>query len=296
MDTSNNVGERKRKQKRIRKKKHESIITTANTATTPSDLIMKNDKFEVKIISTDDNETKKVKITPPNLLLAYLYHLNAEHTKYITSGFHSKTLAPCLIVCDVGNSFIELNEMEYSSIFLKCDKINNYFNTYVSRETCNQIVYDPEYLSLQYTDIQFILINNVKHVTIQITGNTDFNNRMTLNDREWGVFSELFGFFNQLLYWHKSISAAVTTYYNHYLKLCADRNQIYLDQQEFFSLNDVINSNISNSSSNSNDHPFGALSLYQQSNFNYFRLFQEIGFQCTENITIQILKKIYSSK
>lgn len=244
-----------------------------------SKILLKNEKIEVKIISSDDEEDKKIKICPPNLLLSYLYHLNTEHTKYITSGFNAKTLTPYVIVTDVSNGFIELNEMEYNSIFLKSDNINGYFNTYADRDSYNQIVFDPELL-LQCIDIKFNLINGVKHIIVQRCGNIMDIHRVTLNENEWITLKDLFGFFNHLLFWYKNISQAVTAYYNHYLKMCSDNNQICLGHHEFFTLNDINNNN-----------PY----LLQQ-NFNCFRLFHEIGLLCTENITIKILKKIYSSK
>lgn len=240
-----------------------------------SDLILKTGDFQVKIQSSN---VEKDKIMPPNLLLSYLYHLNVEHSKYVTSGFNSKTFSPSLIINNVYEGFIELNEMEYSSIFLKSKEINKYFNHYEIDETIDHIVYDPANL-IQYTEIKYTIIEGVKHITLQVTGS---EHRVTLNDSEWSKFNALFGFFNQLLFWYKSISPAVLNYYNHYLKLCADKNQIYLGQHEFFTPPDI---------KNNEDNP-----IYPKINFNYFRLFHEIGFLCTENITIKILRKIYSSK
>lgn len=273
------VGVKVNVEKKVKKPKK-----TKNQKNNNKDLISKCDEIQIKILPSKE-ETKK--IGPPNLLLAYLYHLNVEHSKYVACGFNSKTFTPSLIINDACIGFVELNDMEYTSIFLKSKEINKYFNKYEAHESVDHIVYNPANL-IQYIDIKYILIDDVKHITLQIIGDIEKTHRVTLNEGEWIKFGELFGFFNQLIFWYKSISTSVIAYYNHYLKLCADKNQICLGPQEFYSLNDI----------NNEDNPRyrTSASIQQQTNFNYFRLFQEIGFLCTENITLQILKKIYSSK
>lgn len=251
-----------RKKKKDKKKKYDK-----------NEIFAKNDNFQVKLILPE--KTEKVKITPPKLLLSYLYHLNAMHSKYVTSGFNSKSFNHIIIIADVGNGFVELNEMEYSSLFLKSEKINHYFNKYDGDfETIEHIVYNPENL-IQYIEIEYMQINNARHIQLQITGNQIESNRVLLNEVEWALLNELFTFFNQLIMWHKNICPSVTAYYNHYVKLCADKNQIYLGNKDFFALNEIM-------------------TVEDGINFNYYRLFYEIGFMCTENITIAILQKIYS--
>lgn len=262
MSFTRNDGRKKRKDKSIKEKKFDK-----------SEIFVKqNDNFQVKLILPKE---EKVKINPPELLLSYLYHINMGHSKYVTSGFNSKTFNHSVIIADIGNGFVELNDMEYSSLFLKSEKINNYFNKYDGDfEAADHIVYNPENL-IQYMDIEYMLINDAKHIQLQITGNTNESNRVLLNETEWSQFNELFGFFNQLILWHKNITPSVTAYYNHYVKLCADKNQIYLGNNDFFTLNEIMISD-------------------DEKNFNYYRLFHEIGLMCIENITIAILQKIYS--
>lgn len=63
----------------------------------------------------------------PSLLLAYMYHLNTDdYKKYMSFGYSSKNLEPTILLHTVGQSFLELNCLEYTNIILVADKINDF--------------------------------------------------------------------------------------------------------------------------------------------------------------------------
>jgi hypothetical protein len=205
----------------------------------------------------------------PNLLLAYLYHLNNEYSKYIAFGYSSTTLEPTVIVHTIGLCFIELDCIEYTNLVLLSDKIHLYFNT----ETT------PEPVNNRYMDIKFGVLNGEKYVTFERLGNTQDVHKFKLNEAEWTRMYELMVFFNALTLWYKNSANDVKTYYQHYLKLCCDNNRLFLTTQEFYTPNDIPNGQFYTS-------PIS---------FNYSRLFYEIGIFCRQNIFDKCLQNLYST-
>lgn len=115
-----------------------------------------------------------------------------------------------------------------------------------------------------------------RSVVLQRIGNTDVVHKIKLTEAEWMRMYDLMLFFNALTLWYKASANDVKTYYTHYLKQCTDTNRICLTTHEFFTPNDIPNQ------------------FYVASNFNYTRLFYEIGIFCRHVILDTCIQKLYS--
>jgi hypothetical protein len=208
-----------------------------------------------------------------NLLLAYMYHLNRDYSKYISFGYCSKNLEPTILLHTVGQCFLELNCLEYTNIILVSDKINEYFHDASPQQPTDGRVDN------RYMDIKIAEIDGAKTVMFQRIDNQEAVHTITLNEAEWTCMNELMVFFNALTLWYKSSASDVKVYYQHYLKLCADSNRMHLSTSDFYTPNDISNGQFYSS-------PI---------TFNYSRLFYEIGIFCRPNIFDNCLKNLYST-
>lgn len=239
-------------------------IKTIKKSEKKSKIVRKGNREEFKSICKNESV--------PFLLLAYTYYLNNEYTKYISLGYNAKTLEASIVLHHIGKSFVELNCYEYTNVILLSDHIQAYFYPETGVE---------DSINNRYVNIKFSEFSGIKHVVFTDNRSQQKNHSIRLNYSEWERMQELMGFFSPLTLWYKTTAKDVKKYYNHYVKICCDTNRIRLNNQDFFTPNDVPSDDLTHASVGS-------------PSFNYSRLFYEIPILCRQSILDKCILNLYS--
>lgn len=199
----------------------------------------------------------------PNLLLNYTYALNLTHTKFVCIGFDASTFEEKIILNDTHNGYIELNCLDWYSIFLKLQKINKFVHQMVTTEASCKI--QNKIIVSNRINLQIIKDNN-ECIYVAISKNhNDQRQIIVLNYLEYTNLYTLSEYLHMIVSYNRTASSLISAYFERYVKKCVELNTTVLMPQHFFTPDNYIGHNI----------------------LNYSRLFYEFSFLC--------LLKIYNA-
>lgn len=177
------------------------------------------------------NMNRNCKIVP-NLLLNYTYALNPQHTKFISTGFDASTFEEKIILNDTYNGFIELNCLDWYSIFVKLQKINGLVHHVISTEASCKIqnkINISNNIKLQIMKDDNMCVNIVIHKYHQ-----NQKQIIALNYLEYTNFYALSEFLHLVITYNRSASPSITAYFQSYMKKCEELNMCILSPQHYF--------------------------------------------------------------
>ncbi len=180
----------------------------------------------------------------PRLLLQYSYFLDARHVKLVSIGYNNDTFTPTILFHHVGKSYIELNAIDWMSIFLNIDNINKYYFTVTSKENGEQNDSMKKPNTIKFMTTENFSITPCMEQTSSLTTllfqqhcqqqQQEQIRIFTLDHTEWLRLHELMDFFNTLIFYYKSTVDNVKHYYNEYVKKCVEYNKLKLIGVDFF--------------------------------------------------------------
>lgn len=195
----------------------------------------------------------------PNLLLSYTYSLNTAHTKSISIGFDVQTFEERIILDDTFGDFIELTSLDWYSIFVKLQKLNNITHQMINTKSGNC---EKSKLNVS-RNLQFQIKKDANDIYIDVIKVKDAEKHtITLDFEEYLNFYALTDFIHMVVTYNRSTSALISAYFDLYVAKCVELNTFVLTPHHYFTPPNYIG----------------------HSTINYSRLFNEFSFLCSLKI------------
>lgn len=207
----------------------------------------------------------------PTLLLNYTYSLNTKFSKTLSTGFDSNSFEAVIVLNDACSGFVKLSALDWYSIFVKLDKINEIIQRFLNMENADKI---KSNIILSRNLAVQVLKDESGVIKIGILKNENGVKQIyTLNYMEYISFHGLSEFIHLVITFNRTASPHVCAYFNTYIQKCIEFNTAILDSQHYFT----------------------PTNLTGLDSINYSRLFYELSFMCGEKIvkSIESLKNVY---
>lgn len=194
----------------------------------------------------------------PDLLLAYTYFLNKNHTCHLSVGYDNEDFTLKIVI--------------FKNTICQSFRWEDWILLYENMETIETFFsdnYNADFLELPYTNnsARFKMsIRNDKKCLISVQN----NKKLILDVQECLKLLHLMPYIHSIALWYNITSSRIEAYYNRYLQICVDNKILKLLPNHFFLIDDQ-NHNYCNSSRIFNELPI--LCQYKLSNDLYQHYF-----------------------
>lgn len=210
------------------------------------------------IKTTDEKKTrKKSNDIPKNLLLAYTYFLNEQHTCKIVIGFCAETFEAEII----------FHRVKETPIYITFKEWENYFNNFKKIEGSTTTTNDDEFLAAL---IEKIDAKNTTKTLLNFTWDNDNNNNkklFALFKKEYTQYVNIIEFLNVVMCYNNNAVGNIKKYFTKYLEKCKAKTLFQLSFDDYYIPME-----------------------YSHVHCNYSRLFFEIPIFCSSKLFENILK------
>lgn len=229
---------------------------------------MESVKQEENKTKINKNKTKtNLQMDPPGLLLNYTYSLNQRFSKTVTTGFCANNFDAVIVMNDVVNGFVKLSALDWYSIFVKLEKINEIIQRFVAMDNSDRI---KSNITLSQSLCMQVVREDNSVIKIHVQKNDKgVKHYFTFTYSEYIAFYALSEFIHLVVTYNRSAAPFIQSYFNMYVQKCMEISSFSLDSQHYFTP--------------ANYTGFDSI--------NYSRLFYELSFMCGEKIVKSIDEK-----
>lgn len=223
---------------------------------------MNIEKKNTKKQKTDFHTLELIKKIPPTVLLCYTYTLNLFNSKTISTGFTLEDCEAKVVLNDVLQGFVELSCLEWYSLFLKLNTLNEIIQRLINNETMDQIknkLVITRNLSIKITKD----LDSMIKICIYKTINGE-KQHISFDYYEYINFCSLSEFVHLVVTYNRANQNAVKSFYYSYIQKCVELNTTQLDNLNHITIPGHYN--------------------YLSHSVNYSRLFYEMKFLCGNRI------------
>lgn len=182
--------------------------------------------------NASENKVKRniPKVKVPELLLAYTYFLNNNHSSHISIGYDNENFHMKIILYK-NSVYEEFNWDDWFNIFLNKSTIQNHFDD----------IYSVDFVELPKStgkcSFKLSVRNNAKCLI-----SMDGVKKIVLDESEWQKLFSLIPFIHSIAYWYSNNWSEIHVFYLRYLKRCMEKNTFKLQAHEFFVENETFES------------------------------------------------------
>lgn len=184
------------------------------------------------------------------LLMSNVYFLNPNKTKFILIGYSVlKDFKPVIVFCHDG-CYVDFILSDCIALMEKHETINDWFLNKCNNQEVLETTKNIYIKKTLKSNKPFLEIRNIQHRRL--------NNYILLNSREYTTCHQMEIFIQNILKNYQTNWCVVEEYYNVYVQKCCIKNELVLDDCDYF-------------------YP-------EYTSFDFYKLFKEISIFCKDKL------------